>query len=99
MHQHSNQKALSDQMRSIVMRLGLAQTAKSACNAGDPSSIPWRREWQPTPVFLPGEFYEQRNLARYCPWGRKELDTVERLTLTFTSLHKYFQLKESAGEV
>ena len=29
MHQHSNQKALSDQMRSIVMRLGLAQTAKN----------------------------------------------------------------------
>ena len=42
---------------------------------------PWRREWQPTPVFLPGEFYEQRSLAGYCPWGRKELDMTERLTV------------------
>ena len=30
--------------------------------------IPWRREWQPTPVFLPGESHEQRNLAGYSPW-------------------------------
>ena len=27
--------------------------------------IPWRREWQPTPVFLPGEFHGQRSLAGY----------------------------------
>ena len=27
----------------------------------------WRREWQPTPVFLPGEFHEQRSLAGYSP--------------------------------
>ena len=31
--------------------------------------IPWRREWQPTPVFLPGEFHGQRSLAGYSPWG------------------------------
>ena len=31
--------------------------------------IPWRREWQPTPVFLPGESYGQRE--DYNPWGRK----------------------------
>ena len=29
--------------------------------------IPWRREWQSTPVFLPGEFYRQRSLAAYSP--------------------------------
>ena len=39
--------------------------------------IPWRRKWQPTPVFLPGEFHRQRNLADYSPWSRKELDTTE----------------------
>ena len=39
--------------------------------------IPWRRAWQPTPVFLPGESHEQRSLADYSPWGRKELDTTE----------------------
>ena len=37
----------------------------------------WRREWQSTPVFLPGGFHGQRNLAGYRPWGCKELDTTE----------------------
>ena len=44
--------------------------------------IPWRRAWQPTPVFLPGESHGQRNLAGYNPWGRKESDTTEWLTHT-----------------
>ena len=39
--------------------------------------IPWTREWQPTPVFVPGEFHRQRRLAGYSPWGHKELDTSE----------------------
>ena len=30
--------------------------------------IPWRRKWQPTPVFLPGESHGQRSLAGYSPW-------------------------------
>ena len=42
--------------------------------------IPWRREWQPTPVFLPGEPHGQRSLAGYSPWGRKESDMTEWLT-------------------
>ena len=33
---------------------------------------PWRIQWLPTPVFLPGEFHRQRSLAGYSPWGRKE---------------------------
>ena len=37
----------------------------------------WRREWQPTPVFLPGESHRQRRLAGYSPWGREESDTTE----------------------
>ena len=36
-----------------------------------------------TPVFLPGEFHGQRSLVGYIPWGSKELDTTEQLTLTF----------------
>ena len=48
--------------------------------------IPWRRKWLPTPVLLPGEFHGQRNLVGYSPWGRKESDKTERLTLTLTSL-------------
>jgi len=31
--------------------------------------IPWRREWPPTPVFLPGKFHGQRSLESYNPWG------------------------------
>ena len=41
--------------------------------------IPWRRKWQPTPVFLPGEFHGWRTLVGYSPWGRKESDTTEQL--------------------
>ena len=40
----------------------------------------WRREWQPTPVFLPGKSHEQRTLVGYSPWGCKELDITEQLT-------------------
>ena len=36
------------------------------------------RTWQPTPVFLPGESHEQRSLAGYSPWGRKELEHAHK---------------------
>ena len=39
--------------------------------------IPWRRAWQPTPVFLPGGSQGQRSLVGYSPWDHKELDTTE----------------------
>ena len=35
----------------------------------------------PTPVFLPGEFHEQRSLVGYSPWGHNQLDKTEQLTL------------------
>ena len=41
--------------------------------------IPWRREWQPTPVFLLGESHGQRSLVGCSPGGHKELDTTEQL--------------------
>ena len=34
--------------------------------------IPWRRKWQPIPVFLPGKSHRQRRLAGYSPWGCKK---------------------------
>ena len=46
-------------------------------NAGDTADIPWSRKWQPTPVFLPGKFHEQRSLAGYSPRGHKAPDTTE----------------------
>ena len=36
-----------------------------------------RREWLPIPVFLHGEFHEQRSLMDYSPWVHKESDTTE----------------------
>ena len=39
--------------------------------------IPWKRAWQPSPVFLPGEFHGQRSLAAYGPWGHRQSDTPE----------------------
>ena len=47
--------------------------------------IPWRREWLPSPVFLPGEFHWQRSLADYSPWVRKKLDTMKPITLLLWS--------------
>ena len=44
--------------------------------------IPWRREWQPIPVFLPGEFHGQRKLAGYSPWGCKESDTTDQARIS-----------------
>ena len=41
--------------------------------------IPWRRKWQPTPVFSPGKFHGQWSLVCYLPRGRKESDTTEWL--------------------
>ena len=38
--------------------------------------IPWRRAWLPTPLFLLGEFREQRSLVGYSPWDCKESDTT-----------------------
>ena len=38
--------------------------------------IPWKRKWQPSPVFLPGKSQGQRSLAGYSPWGHQRLDTT-----------------------
>ena len=46
---------------------------------------PWRREWLPTPVFLPKESHGQRSLAGYSPWGCEQSDTTEQLTLSVRS--------------
>ena len=56
----------------------------SVISAGNPGSIswvgklPWRRERLPTPVFWPGEFH-----GLYSPWGHKESDPKEKLSLTY----------------
>ena len=49
----------------------------------------WRREWQPTPVFLPGKAHRQRRLAGYSPRGCKESNMPEWLTHTHTHTHTH----------
>ena len=44
----------------------------------------WRRQWQPTPVLLPGKSCGLRSLVGYSPWGRKESDMTERLRFHFS---------------
>ena len=46
--------------------------------------IHWRRKWQHTPVFLPGESHGWRSLVGYSPWGGEESDTTERLHFHFS---------------
>ena len=41
--------------------------------------IPWRRKWQPTPIFFPGRWYGQSKLVGYIPWGCKDSDRTEWL--------------------
>ena len=46
--------------------------------------IPWKRKWEITLVFLPGEFHGQRSLVEYSPWGHIESDTTEGLMLSLS---------------
>ena len=52
--------------------------------------IHWRKQWQPTLVFLPEEFHGQRRLAGYSPWGRKESETTKWLTLALSHLFYWY---------
>ena len=66
---------------------GGSEVKASASNGGGPGfnpwvgKIPWRRKWQSTPVFLPGESHGRKSLVGYSPRGRKESDTTEQLHL------------------
>ena len=54
--------------------------------------IPWIKEWQPTPVFLPEESHGQKSLAGYSPWDHKESNTTEQLTLSLLTFLPAFVL-------
>ena len=63
-----------------------------AGNTGDSGSIPlgkipWRRKWQPTPVFLLGESQGQKSLVGYSPYGGKESHTTEHACTSEDLLH------------
>ena len=73
---------------SIFGKEGGSDGKESACKVRDLDSIPrserfpWKTEWLPTPVFLPGQFHERRSLVGYSLWNHKKSDTTEQLTYT-----------------
>ena len=52
-------------------------------------TIPWRRKWLPTPVFLPGKSHGQRNVVGYSPWSHKESDSTESLSCSLSYFISY----------
>ena len=64
---------------------GISDGKESASNVGD--KIHWKREWQSTPVFLPGKFHGHWSLVGYSPCGHNELDVTEQLTLSLHFKH------------
>ena len=69
---------------SLQLFLEITQRTCLQCRRSkfDPwvGTIPWRREWQPTSVFLPREYHGQKSLVGNSPRGPKESDTTEQLT-------------------
>ena len=75
----------------IIIKLAWTRIFLVALIVNNPSSmdswvgeIPWRREWQPSPVFLPGQSHGQRSLADNSPWGCKESYSAEQLSTVWT---------------
>ena len=52
--------------------------------------LPWRRQWQPTPVLLPGKSHGWRSLVGYSPWGRKRVGHDWALSFHFFLPHVFF---------
>ena len=67
----------ASQLVLVVNNLS-ANSGDARCGS-DPwhGKIPWRRKWQPTPVFLPEKLHRQRSLVGYSPWGHIKLDVTE----------------------
>ena len=88
-------------MVHILLKPGLENFEHYSTSLWDECRIPrfnscvrkihWRSEWQPTPVFLPGEFHGQRSLAGCNLWVHKESDTTEQLTLSLFCLKMWFK--------
>ena len=61
--------------------------------------IPWRRKWQPTPVFFPGKSHRQGHVAGCSPWGHVELDTTQVTEHACTETETRNMLLESGEKV
>ena len=83
----------------IWSTLGFSVVKNLPANAGDSRDvgliprvrkIPWRRKWQPAPLFLPGESHGQWSLVGYSPWGHRESNVTEQpITHTHTHTHTH----------
>ena len=80
---------------------GDSHNKEPTCIAGDKALIPGLRRSSgegnsyPTPVFLSEEFHGQRSLAGYNPWGVKESDMTDQLTLSKLARGKKILLRKS----
>ena len=72
------------QQKAINWVPGLCQTSKTNLFLDSPKSCHRRRQWHPTPVFLPGKSHGQRSLEGTSPWDRWGSDTTERLHFHFS---------------
>ena len=81
------QMGIPDHLTCLLTSL-VAQTVKRLPTMRETTFDPWvgkilwRRNWQPTPVPLPGKSHGWKSLVGYSQWGHKESDTTERLHLT-----------------
>ena len=81
-------------MRGIERFPGGRGIKNPPANAGDAGSvpgvgkIPQRRQWQPTPIFLPGKSQGQRSQVGYSLWGHKTSDMTEHAHTHTLSLKK-----------
>ena len=101
---NSNRLLLSLKRYQIAKNVYIFFNAQSECISlqwarprFDPwvGKIPWRRAWQPTPAFLPGESHGQRSLAGYSPCGHKESGVTKcthRHTQTYVNIHTHIYI-------
>ena len=81
-HQHEFQNYHSFNGIKLKLQKILEENMKILFN--NLESIKGRRQWQPTPVLLPGKSHGWRSLVGCSPWGRWESDTTERLHFHFS---------------
>ena len=78
----------------------LSANAEAAGDGGFDSWVektPWKRKWQPTPVFR--ELHGPRNLAGYSPWALKESDTIEHTVLIYTHIELFKSLSKQLSAI
>ena len=87
-HIWKTQQWPQDWKRSVFIPMPKKGNAKEGSNYCTVALISQRRQWQPTPVLLPGKLHGWRSLVGYSPWGRKESDMTEQFHFTHFILYQ-----------